>query len=274
MKVFKYILLTFVIGSLVACSGNGINVTAEFDNTQDIKEGTKVFFDGKKIGEVSDVVKRDNGSIVELELNANTVQLLGSNSAVVVNRLKSGAPLELYGRAAENDEMIQDGQKIEGLDSMFQLGAWMVGDVIDAGTGSISKYVGAFQKYLGSDEFEDNKAVVQEQLTDLTETATAVVKDMEQEVTSAINELSINEEKIAETIEQLGDELSPVVGEVARNGSQLVQQLEKFIANIEENVDLSEQQSGEKIIESLAETFEKLNKSIEEGAEQGLSEAQ
>ena len=31
-----------------------------------------------------------------------------------------------------------------------------------------------------------------------------------------------------------------------------------------------DQQSGEKILESLAETFEKLNESIEEGTSEGL----
>ncbi len=273
MKVFKCFLLLIIVSSLIACSGNGIKVTAEFENTQDIKEGAKIFFDGKRIGEVGDVVKRNSGSIVELELIAKARQLLDANSAVVVNRLKTGAPLELYGRAAASDEMIQDGQQIQGLDSMFQLGAWMVGDVIQTGTGSLSKYVGAFQKYLSSKEFEGNKALVKEQLVGLTESATVVVKDVEQEVTAAINNFSINEDDIVETIEQFGDELSPVVSEVARSSAELVKQLEYFIANVEKSANLSELQSGERIMESLVETFEKLNQSIEDGAEQGLSEA-
>ena len=42
MTVFKKILLLLVATSLIACSGNGIHVTAEFANTQDIKEGEKV----------------------------------------------------------------------------------------------------------------------------------------------------------------------------------------------------------------------------------------
>ena len=72
------------------------------------------------------------------------------------------------------------------------------------------------------------------------------------------------------TIEQLGDELAPVVSEVAKSSTELVQQLEQFIVNIEESANLMDQQSGEKILESLAETFEKLNESIEEGASEGL----
>jgi len=271
MKVFKCFLLLLITASLIACSGNDINVTAEFSNTQDIKEGTKVYFDGKKIGEVSDVVKSENGSTIELELDTKAAKLVDANSAIVVNRIKSGSPLELYGRSKSNGEKLQDGQQIEGLDSMFQLGAWMVGDAIQIGTDSVSKYVGAFQEYLSGDEFEENKAIVQEQISGLTKSAAEVFTDMEKEVSSAMKDFSINEEQMAKTIEQLGDELSPLVNEVARNSTELVKQLEQFVVNIEEKANLSEQQSGEKILESLVETFEKMNQSIEEGVEEGFN---
>jgi len=274
MKVFKYFLLLLITSSLVACSGNGVNVTAEFANTQDIKEGTKVYFDGKKIGEVSDVVKRENGSTVELELDSKATKLIDAKSAIVVNRIKSGAPLELYGRSNPSSEKLQDGQQIEGLDSMFQLGAWMVGDAIQIGTDSVSKYVGAFQEYLSGQEFEDSKALVQEQISGLTKSAAEVLTDMEKDVTSAMKDFSINEEQMVKTIEDLGDELSPLVNEVARSGTELVKQLEKFVVNIEEKANLSEQQSGEKILESLVETFEKMNQSIEKGVEEGFNSDQ
>lgn len=274
MKVLKHFLLLLIVSSIVACSGNGIHVTANFSNTQDIKEGTNVYFDGKKIGEVSDVVKRENGSTIELELDSKAIKLVDANSAVVVNRIKSGAPLELYGRSKPSSEKLEDGQEIQGLDSMFQLGAWMVGDAIQIGTDSVSKYVGAFQEYLNSKEFEENKALVQEQVSGLTKSATEVLSDMEKDVSSAMRDFSINEEQMAETIEQLGDELSPLVNEVARSSTELVKQLEQFVVNIEEKANLSEQQSGEKILESLVETFEKMNQSIEEGVEEGFSSDQ
>lgn len=269
MKVFKHFLFLLIAGSLIACSGNGIHVTAEFSNTQDIKEGAKVYFDGKKIGKVSDVVKRENGSIIELELDAKATKLVDAKSAIVVNRIKSGGPLELYSRSTSSGEKLQDGQQIQGLDSMFQLGAWMVGDVIQIGTDSVSKYVGAFQKYLNSEEFEDNKALVQQQISGLTKSASEVVKDVEKEVSNALNDFSINEEKMAKTIEQLGDELSPMVNDAARSSAELMKQFEQFVINVEENVDLNEQ-TGEKILQSLADTFEKLNKSIEDGTKEGL----
>jgi len=187
-----------------------------------------------------------------------------------VNRIKSGSPLELYGRSKPSGNQLQDGQQIQGLDSMFQLGAWMVGDAIQIGTDSVSKYVGAFQEYLNGEEFEENKALVQEQLSGLTKSASNVLNDMEKEVNNALKDFSINEEEMAKTIEQLGNELSPLVNEVARNSAELVKQLEQFVVNMEEKGNFSEQQSGERILQSLVETFEKMNQSIEQGVEDGF----
>jgi len=62
------------------------------------------------------------------------------------------------------------------LDSIFQLGAWMVGDAIQIGTDSVSKCVGAFQECLSGDEFEENNAIV---LSGLTKSAAEVLTDME-----------------------------------------------------------------------------------------------
>ena len=153
---------------------------------------------------------------------------------------------------------------------MFQLGAWMVGDVIQAGSGSLSKYVGAFQEYLGGQHFDDNKEQIQKQISGITESVSVAVKELEQGVGVAINELSVNEEQVAASIEQLGDELSPVVSEFARSSTELVGQLEQFITNIEKNMDVNEKQTGEKLLQSLNNTFEKLNQSIESGVNQGL----
>jgi len=202
-------------------------------------------------------------------LKPDAAKNLAAKSAIVVNRLKKDAPLEIYSRVGESGSELQAGQESEGLDSMFQLGAWMVGDVVQLGTGSLSKYVGAFQEYLNGQEFEQNKEQVQKQMTDVAKSATEAVKRVEEDVVAALNDFSINEEQMAQTIEKLGEELSPVVGEVARSSTELVGQLEQFIVNIETNADLGEQQTGEKFLQSLVDTFEKLNKSIQEGAEKG-----
>ena len=271
MKLMQNLIVLLIVVFLTACGSSDVKVTAKFDNTKDIEEGASVYFEGKSIGEISDVVTRESGSIVELSLEKSVAKKLAAKSAVVVNRLKTGAPIEIYNRVGISKNKLESGQEIEGLDSMFQLGAWMIGDVVQTGAGSLSKYVGAFQKYLGSNEFEQGKLQVQEQLTGLTESASQAVKSMEKEFNTAINELSINEEQVAQTIEQLGDELSPIVSEVARSSTELVGQLEQFIVNIEENTNFDEQQTGERFLQSLIGTFEKLNQSIEEGAEKGLN---
>jgi len=267
MSVIKSCVVFCLVAVLTAC-GDGVTVSADFKNTQDIREGAAVYFEGEKIGEVSDVSVKDSGSTIELDLKPKVAKKLAAKSAIVVNRLKKGAPLELYNRIAESTEKLESGQKIEGLDSMFQLGAWMVGDVFQTGTDSLSEYVGAFQEYLDSSEFDKGKAQMQKQITEITQSAAGLVKEMEQEVTSAINEFSINEEQLAKTIEKLGDELSPMVGEVARSSTELAGELEQLISELENNANLSRLKSGKKLVKSLTSTLQKLNDSIEKGAEE------
>jgi len=268
IKILKSFAFLFIVLCLFACSGSDVEVTAQFENTQDIKKGATVYYEGAEIGHVSGVSLKGDGSIISLDVKASAVKHLAEKSAIVVNRLKKGAPLELYSRVIVDGEKLQAGQEIEGLDSMFQLGAWMVGDVIQTGSDSLSKYVGSFQQYLNSQEFEQRKTQLQKEITDITESAAGAVKSVEQEMSAAIDEFSINEEQMAETIEQLGEELLPVVNDIARSSTELANQLEQFISNIENKANLDEQQSGEKLLKSLTDTFEKLNQSIEQGIEQ------
>ena len=197
MNVIKGFVVLCTMALLAACGGNSTQVIAKFENTQDIKDGAVVYHDGKKIGSVSDVSIKDAGSIIEISLKPSAANKLAAKSAVVVNRLKKGAPLELYSRVIVDGEKMQSGQEIEGLDSMFQLGAWMVGDVIQTGSDSLSKYVGSIQQYLNSQEFEQRKTQLQKEITDITESAAEAVKSVEQEVSAAIDGFSINEEQMA-----------------------------------------------------------------------------
>ena len=277
---------------LSACSDSGFNVTTSFENTQDIEEGTVVYFQDQVVGTVSDVTKTQIGSAVQMTIDPQAAEKISSNAAVVVNRLKEGAPLEIYNSEGANKEFLVAGQELKGLDSMFQLGAWMVGDAIKIGTGSVSQYVDAFQEYLQGDKFQTDKAQVQEKINEATQAASETIKAVEQDMseaveemtkdmTEAVEEMAEAEEEMAEVVEQLGDELapmvellndelSPVVKELTKSGSLLMEQLEQFTKGLE-STQQSEQQAGKHFMDSLLATLEKLNQSLEQGAAESQS---
>ena len=163
--VFSKLIIVAALSLFVAaCGDNDLEVSTQFNNTQDIKEGAQVYFQEQPIGEVVDTDNEGNGMSVVIELDPSAAEMVSSTAAVVVNRLKESAQLEIHNPNQLTTDFVQDGQKLTGLDSMFQLGAWMIGDAIQLGSETLSEYVGAFNNYLQSDKFQQDKTVVTEQV--------------------------------------------------------------------------------------------------------------
>lgn len=263
------IVLTAVFVS--SCGGDSLQVVAEFSNTQDIEVGKKVLHDGQQIGEVVDIDPNSYGSKVTLALNPEAAAKLSGNSAAVVNRLKEGAPLEIYNRNSVGGSVLVDGQSIRGLDSMLQLGSWMVGDAIQLGSSTLSEYIESFQGYLNSERFQDDKAAVKEQFDNAKNQANDVLKELQSDIESASDELLATEQAAAQAIEELGRELAPVVEELSGDGARLAEELNKFAESIE-NSSVEEQQAGEAFLASLLTTLERLNQALEDGAKEGVKE--
>jgi len=266
----KVFLCGLIALTLSACGNDGLTVTTNFTNTQDIEEGSTVYFEQQAVGEVVDVKTQDQGAIVVVELDEDASELISSDAALVVNRLESGAPLQIYNSSNSDAGFIQDGQQLQGLDSMVQLGAWKVGDAIQIGSESLSGYVSGFQEYLQSEKFQEDKQSVQEQVNSAASQAQDALETIGNDLAQALEEFTDPEGEAAIAVEQLGEELSPLVQEIAKSGTELMQQLEVFTEGLQESED-GEQQTGQAFLENLVAMFEKLNHSIEQGVEEGTA---
>lgn len=262
----RLLITTLLVVGVASCGSDKVAVTAVFSNTQDIEKGTPVFFDGQVIGEVSDVQHADHGSKIEINFDQVAASKLTSGVAVVVNRLKQGAPLELYNRESNGAQMLQDGQAIKGLDSMFQLGAWMLGDAIQLGNETVSDYVEAFTGYLESEKFARDKQVVKEQLDTAKQQANQALKQLGEELDAATRQLASSEQAAADAMRELGEELAPLVEDLAGDGAKLASELQKFAESIEQQQG-DERIAGEAFLASLLQTLEQLNLAIEKGAD-------
>ena len=257
--------LCLAVFAIAGCSTEGLDVTAKFENTQDISEGTKVYFGKKVAGSVSDISKTEYGSVVKMSLDTELAQTINSKAAVVVNRLRQGAPLELHNPPGDIKQALQHGQTITGLDSMLQLVGWGVGSTFEAGTESI----GAFKDYLQSDQFERDKVGASVAIDRSLKTAKDSIKDAGEALENVVKEIDLSEEELAAVVEELGLEMAPMVKEFAQSGTELMVELDRFVQNLEQSSG-SDQQSGELFLESLTRALEGLNKSFDDGVEQGL----
>jgi len=268
----NYIIAMFLLLAVGACGNNGVEVTTEFRNAQGIKDGTRIYFEDRGVGEVIAVTEQSSGSLVTMAIDEDAALIIDSEAAVVVNRIKPGAPLEIYASAAAQNFGLQQGQQIKGLNSMIELVAWSVGDALQVGTDELSGYVDSFQDYLESEKFEEDRARVEEGVREMAAIASETMKTVEQDLSDAMSEINVSEEDLAAAIKELGDELSPVAEEMAKSGTDLMVELERFTQGLE-SATPEEQEAGQKLIESLVETIEKLNEAAERGAERSLDEA-
>jgi len=261
-KLIKISVVSVVL--LLAACGSEVVVNTTLNNTRDVKEGADVFLEQQVVGEVTDVTHSDGQTILTIELDDAFAANVKQNAAVVVNRLKADSPIEIYNQKASADA-VQNGQELKGLDSMFQLGAWMVGDSLDLGADSLTGYVDAFQKYLKGDAWQRDKKVITDQAQQAAAVAEETVKQATQEIEKITEELGKVEGDVAAAVEQMGSELAPVFGELAKSGQSIVEELEKFTRNLE-NKGNQEKAVGEDFIQSLEKALETLNKSMEEGS--------
>ncbi len=269
--------LMFLAG-LSACGDSGVRVTTEFRSAQGVKEGAKVYFEERGVGQVVAIDEQDSGSqgsgsIVTMMIDPQAAEIIDTAAAVVINRIKPGTPLEIYASASAKQLGLQDGQQLKGLDSMLELVAWSLGDAFQAGSGELSGYVDSFQQYLQSDEFEDDRAQVEAGVKEMALVASAALKTVEQDLAAAMNEMTVSEDELALAIQQLGDELSPIAEEMAKSGTDLMFELDKFTQGLD-SATAEEQAAGQRLIESIIATIEKLDAAAERGAQRSVDEVE
>jgi len=262
----KSVVVLLLLITLSACGNNGVEISTEFRSAQGLKEGTKIYFEERGVGEVIDIAERDSGSLVTMVIDEEAALTIDSQAAVVVNRIKLGAPLEIYASASPDTLGLQEGQQIRALNSMIELVAWSVGDALQVSTGELTGYVDSFQDYLQGEKFQEDRARVEQGVKEMAKVASEAMKSVEQDLAEAMSEIDVSEEELATAIKELGDELSPLAEEMAKSGTNLMAELEKFTQGLE-NATADEQQSGQQLIDSLIETIEKLNDAAERGAE-------
>lgn len=251
-----------VVALLLAACGTEVKVTAMLNSTQDIKSGDPVFLQEQIVGEVTDISSKDGRIEVTIELDDNGVNSVKQDAALVMNRLKSASPLEIYNRQGAA-QPIQDGDQLQGLDSMFQLGAWMVGDSISVGVGGLNNYVDAFQRYLNSEEWQRETQQLGDQAKQAVTATEDVVRQLTDEAAKATEQLYIAEQEAAKAVEQLGEQLKPVVDQVASSSDEVVKELERLVGVLNEQVD-EHQPLGTQFAESLLNMMETLGATFEQ----------
>lgn len=258
---------------LLSACGNGVEISAKFTKTQNVKEGAQVIYLGDVVGNVKSYSGDQSGSVIVMNIDEEAAAEIDPNSAVVINRIKPGSPLEIHASVTPTEGGVSSGQELNGMNSMFDLVAWSVGDAFKSSTNELSAYVDDFSNYLESDQFKDDKALVEQGVIEMATSATEAMQSIEKDLAEAMADIDVTEEDLAKAIESLGDDLSPLAKEMAKSGTDLMLELDKFAQGLE-NATAEEQASGQRLIESMLAAIERLNASAEEGVKESLDASQ
>ena len=200
--ILKPIVLLLVAVFFSACDFNGFSVTTSFSKTKNVPEGTIVYFDDIEIGKVSDVEVSEDRLNLKLSLEKSVAETIGSGAAVFLD-YRQGVPiLEFYDRTNPENNKLENGQSVIGIDSIFQLGAWIVGSSIQQGSSAVTGILESFDGYLQSDDFESDKETIQKQIDSAGEAAKNAAVNIEAELQIIIEQL---DQATQDTSKQSGD---------------------------------------------------------------------
>ena len=138
MITVRFIFMLAFAAALSACGDGRVEVASHFDSDNGVEPGRVVYFEDQEIGTVTAAEKTVNGVDVLLALQAEALEQISSKAALVVNSTKQGQPLEIINPSNLDAPALQAGQQLEGLDSMFEMGAWMVGDALDVSADTLN----------------------------------------------------------------------------------------------------------------------------------------
>lgn len=203
--LLRPIVLLMIAVFVTACDFNGFSVTTSFSKTKNVPEGTIVYFDDIEIGKVSDVEISEDRLNLKLSLEKKAAETIGSGAAVFLDYRQGVAILEFYDRKNSENNSLENGQSVLGIDSIFQLGAWIVGSSIQQGSSAVTDILESFDGYLQSDDFESDKENIQEQIDSAGEAAKNAAVNIEVELQKIIEQLEQATQATKDTSKEVVD---------------------------------------------------------------------
>jgi len=235
----KLSILTIILSvTILAGCSQGTEVNVNFTESQELKSGDPVRFNGVEIGEVSAVEKLDQGVRVELELDPEKSEKLTTKSAAMVVTQPERF-LEVYANTA--GAPLASGAQLQGLNNPVDLATWTAGNALGSLQGLATSAASAFNQFLNDSNWDD----VARQLND------------------SLSELN---KQSADTLNQLGSELEEFIKQMQEQSTQSLKQAEDLSRQLDEELQKFQENGQEDIARALQNMLDAFNSALDPNA--------
>lgn len=199
---------------------NTIEISAEFRNGKGLEPGAKVLFNGVTVGKVESLNPHENRVSVTFSIDADKSSAIQKNAAAVINS-ENATFVEIINPAGSG-ETIAEGARLYGLNSHLELAAWQTGVTFGAAAQMLEQVAESVTSYLESDEWEQTKKDLQEQLSILEQQSQqamqGVVQDIAIEIDAAVKELESRSARASENAQKHFEKLEKQFQEFQNKG--------------------------------------------------------
>ncbi len=215
---------------------NSIEIGAEFGNGKGLESGAKTMFNGVTVGKVKSVTSQENGVSVILSIGKDNASAIQKNAAAIINT-DGSAFVEILNPAGSG-ETIAEGAMLYGLNSKLELAAWQTGVTFGSAAQMLEQVVQSVQGYFASDEWEQSKTDLREQLAELEkqsqQSMQGMAEDIAREIDAAVKELESRSARASEKAKEHMDELEKQAQEFQNNGqADLAETLQRILEQLE-----------------------------------------
>lgn len=224
------LVLILAIG-LGACQST-LHVDVRFEDGLGLRGGEAVRLDQTKVGRVDAVTGDADGVVVSLALASQQVAELRSGAAAMIIQEEGKRYVQLFNSGTGG--RVTGGETLLGLNSAIEYLAWTASDAIDRTHAGLSIAAQTLHEYLASDEWQQRKQEMEQDLSRLGESLRELGESAERDFEELTRQLEKESERAAEHYQALASELAKAIAELNRRGQEeLAESLDRLLQELD-----------------------------------------
>lgn len=219
-------------------------VSVKFDGAREVDTGADVEINGLVVGKVASHSQDGGYTYVELALDADKGGVVQANGAAAIDSVKQR--IILY-NGEQPSEPIRSGGELTALNSPLDEAAWQAGRAVSVMQDSMRRFSTAMQGFFASEEWQRNKAKIEQSLMEFGEQSRETAQAIGDDVEAMLRDLESQSRAATERAEKQFDKLREALEELSEeNKDELTASVNKLLESLRSALDIATKSSSNK----------------------------